>query len=598
MTPRSIAFWIAAVVLLPIVALMVVYPVSVIVTCGIGREAIIGPLGAWTFSRELVLYHDRQSLHYAVSMYARAWSLDNPLLGSAGPPIAVVWAVLSAAGPLALLYRLFLGWASRDPGAPRIRRAAPDTAIHGEARWLTPGELSTMSSGLLIGLDQHGREVRVVPESNLLSEAPPRSGKGAGFIIPNLLAVGEHAWRGPAVVVDPKAESVFVAGRRRAVLGRRVLVIDPYLVVDRLPVGVERVRWNPIREIANGDLSAIQAIAGALVRTSGDAKSAYFERAARSLLVGTIDLLVAGPEFQAHRNLSTVLRWLTGSDADLAQLAEQLRNRGTPAALAAAGVLGRGPDERGSHLGSATGELGWLLDDRMATGTAESDFSLGDLASGDVDLFIVMPGHAIDVVAPWVRLIIGLLLRAAQVTKFEERVMVYLDEMPVIGRLDELVRAFAMLPGLNLSIWGFYQSMTQLISAYGGVDARTLSSSAEIRTASDLNESESLRTWSVELGTWTADVESRGESTSSSSMPWVLLGRDQHGRSRSRAPQPVALMTPTALSSMPRDELVVKVNSKRYPPYPTRLKKALYFRDARYARYADPNPYLKGRPAE
>jgi type IV secretion system protein VirD4 len=584
--------WSVVALFSPLLALLVVYPVGVIITVGVSETSVKGAFGAWTFERELLVFHDLTAVKYGVLMHWHCWIGDNPLVGAAGRSIAVAWAVLSASGPGTLMFRLFVSWAAIDPGAPRIRRAAPATAIHGEARWLTSAELSSMSTGLLLGRDQRGSEVRVEAESNLLSEAPPRSGKGAGLIIPNLLAVGDNAWRGPAVVVDPKAESVFVTGRRRAELGRRVLVIDPYLVVARLPVGVERVRWNPLLEVAKGDLSAIQAIAGALVRTSGDAKSAYFERAARSLLVGTIDLLVTLPEFQAHRNLSTILRWLTGSDADLVQLAEQLRDRGTPAALAAAGVLGRGPDERGSHLGSATSELGWLLDDRMAAGTAESDFSLSELATGGVDLFIVMPGHAVDVVAPWVRLVIGLLLRAAQVTRFQERVIVYLDEMPLIGRLDELVRAFATLPGLNLSIWGFYQSMNQLISAYGGVDARTLSSSAEFRTASDLSESESLRAWSDALGIWTADVESRGESTSSSAMPWVLLGRDQHGRSRSRAPQPVALMSPTALSTMPRDQMVVKVNSKKYPPYPAKLKKALYFRDPRYAPHADPNPYV------
>ena len=49
-----------------------------------------------------------------------------------------------------------------------------------------------------------------------------RSGKGAGCIVPALLVYG-----GAAVVIDPKAETVWATYQQRQRLGQRVAILDP-----------------------------------------------------------------------------------------------------------------------------------------------------------------------------------------------------------------------------------------------------------------------------------------------------------------------------------------------------------------------------------
>ena len=63
-------------------------------------------------------------------------------------------------------------------------------------------------------------------DGHLMTVAPTGAGKGRGLIIPNLLT-----YRGPVIVVDPKGENYQVTARRRADLGQRVIVLDPFQVV-------------------------------------------------------------------------------------------------------------------------------------------------------------------------------------------------------------------------------------------------------------------------------------------------------------------------------------------------------------------------------
>ena len=74
---------------------------------------------------------------------------------------------------------------------------------------------------MLLGTFQ-GHDVRYSGDSHFYVNGPTRSGKGRGFVMPNLLE-----WRGSAVVLDVKQENLKHTGAARIALGQKIYVIAP-----------------------------------------------------------------------------------------------------------------------------------------------------------------------------------------------------------------------------------------------------------------------------------------------------------------------------------------------------------------------------------
>ncbi len=90
---------------------------------------------------------------------------------------------------------------------------------YGDARFAGRRELARMRRGLELGLDRDtGHAVRIAVEGNLITIAPPRTGKTGGLILPNLALLEPGAWGGPVVVIDPKGDALRAArgGARRS----------------------------------------------------------------------------------------------------------------------------------------------------------------------------------------------------------------------------------------------------------------------------------------------------------------------------------------------------------------------------------------------
>ncbi|WP_286962532.1 hypothetical protein [Methylobacterium sp.] len=118
--------------------------------------------------------------------------------GFAGGGATEAWALFgSTAAVIGLLLAPRPAEPRRDPNA-----------TYGDARLANLRERRRMSAGLELGHDPDtGRPIRVAVRSNLLSIAPPRTGKTSGLVIPNLAAPEAQAWFGPAVVIDPKGQN-------------------------------------------------------------------------------------------------------------------------------------------------------------------------------------------------------------------------------------------------------------------------------------------------------------------------------------------------------------------------------------------------------
>ena len=90
------------------------------------------------------------------------------------------------------------------------------------------------ASGILVG--RKGRRFLTFGGSeHVLVEAPTRSGKGTGIVIPNLLT-----WAGSVVVLDVKRENYDASAGFRAYYGQQVFLFNP---TDREG---RTARYNPL----------------------------------------------------------------------------------------------------------------------------------------------------------------------------------------------------------------------------------------------------------------------------------------------------------------------------------------------------------------
>ena len=181
----------------------------------------------------------RPLVHVPSFGVAGAWlrSLDGMQL--------VMFAVpLPAAGLLGMLWvEVAVAGFKYLRGSERRRRAESD--LHGHAQLLGRRFLKRLARrrGILLGQWGAWPGAPLIGwslEGSAITVAPPRTGKGA-LIALNLLSPDDRGFDGSTVTIDPRGELWCIAARRRRELGRRVLLMDPFGVVEGAPGRVSRM---------------------------------------------------------------------------------------------------------------------------------------------------------------------------------------------------------------------------------------------------------------------------------------------------------------------------------------------------------------------
>lgn len=441
--------------------------------------------------------------------------------------------------------------------------------VFGAARWANAAELKRMNRGLELGRDkQTGRAIRVSIEENLLTIAPPRKGKTAGLLIPNLLFPVSNAWGGPAVVIDPKGDVFRSVARRRREMGRTVRCLDPANLVGGTDC------WNPLQRLEPGNILYLQQTAQSLLPEAlgGNDDAGYFRKRAVDLIVGA--MLVT---FQLKSPaLTETFRLLNDADALVGGL-EKLQSE--PAAQVALGIMKGDPKTKDPIISTAALAFSWLADKRLRELVGSSTFDVADLVKGDVDLFVVIPTGDNETLAPLVRWLLADIFNSIRDPRnsVAERLVIFIDEAAALGRFDAILKASAELPGRGASLWTFWQDRRQIVETYGEAGAAALMSTAAIVTVSDIpaTDADESDRWSRALGDFTELFQSKTESGKGEKPAVTTASREAR------------LMTKEELTTELEDDLIVFPNSRYYPRRPLRLKKTKVFSDKRFKRLID-----------
>jgi type IV secretion system protein VirD4 len=296
------------------------------------------------------------------------------------------------------------------------------------------------------------------------------------------------------LALDPKGELANVTARRRAALGQRVCIVDPFgVTADRL--SEFRAGFNPMTLLTPDSPSLIVdagLIADALVVTS-DKADPHWDESARNLIEGLILHAATYPAYDGRRNLVTVrdlikhafdriedvpedfegtlphrIRTELLHNADL--VADEKPELAAALEGAAADFYDKGERERASVLSVALRNTKFLDYPELRASLARHDFDLSELktAGNGLTVYLCLPAGRMATCNRWFRLFVNLAMEAMERERRKPAipVLALLEEFHVLGYMQQLETAAALVAGFGMKLLIVLQDLTQLKRHY------------------------------------------------------------------------------------------------------------------------------------
>lgn len=444
------------------------------------------------------------------------------------------------------------------------------SGTHGTATWADTAEVAeNLKDGVLLGTlmkatERGGRSTGqpVRTEQHILTVAPTGAGKGRYHLIPHLLSNTDASM----VVLDLKGELHAVTSRWRRQQGHECWVWDPYAVTrgDRCTFDLLRA-LDPDSPDAVGD--AVALAEALVIEVSGREGEAHWSEAARQLLTG---LLLHASATRQH-DIGVVRDWVAMSLAEV--LAEMTSSKHTAVRRAAGAQLARPEKEAASIVSTLTRHLAWLDDPRLADAVGPGSRLAGrDFRDRPVTLYLCVPPDRVGPAARAVRAITWLLLRDLTRQHQGRKVIIALDEMAQLGRMESLEKAIAIARGYRIQLWMLVQSLSQLRAAYGQHDGTLVANSLLVAWA--VSDHQTAQLLSQVCGTQTVASNSHSYTPGK---PLPAHSQSDTGR---------ALITADEIRTLGPQQAIVIARSVR----PAVVDLPDYLKDPTYSNRADPNP--------
>jgi type IV secretion system protein VirD4 len=459
--------------------------------------------------------------------------------------------------------------------------------LHGSARFANTAEITR--TGLLHGvgilLGEHkGRYLALAGQQSVLLAAPPRSGKGVGIVIPNLLS-----WPDSTVVLDVKGENFEKTAGFRAKFGQQVFAWAPFSKEARSH------RYNPltvIRSHPNHVISDTIAVAQMIYAVSDhmNGTEKFFNGLARNLFLGLTLYLVESPALP--RSMGELFRQASGKgqslDVHIRELIAQRAQSERPLSDACVDSLQRflaEPDNtRGGTLSTFTEPLLIFADPLVDASTSGSDFSFDDLRKKRISIYVTIPADKLDESRVLINLFFSQLINRntqelpEQNPELKYQLLVLLDEGTAPGRIGILAKSLGYLPGYNIRVLTVIQAASQLESAYGKEDARSMMTNHAAQIVYAPREQRDANEYSEMLGTFTEKSESQGRSNS-------LGTRGGSSRSTNISQARRALLLPQEFKELGQRKAVILLENSK----PILADKICYYEDPTFMpRLLDP----------
>ncbi len=489
----------------------------------------------------------------ALWRWTRAGTVEESLLEVAGLAGAATFAMLG----------LWIGaWSRRA-----LSRLPKTGESHGSAHYADAAEvaatgfLSDVEDGVVLG-SYGGRRLRSIKDQHVLLFSPPGAGKSTALAVPTLLT-----WRGSVFVLDAKSELFrLTAAYRQQGLGQDVCRMDFTATFPR-----QGARFNPLLSIPRGgaEVAEAQAVAELLVTGPEEASGGegFWRGRAQELLVALMLHILYSERRPTLRRCRQRLREgridrllaemiLTEHDPKEGWCDNGEDTRTHPeVAGTARSLLGMAEETRSGVIAHVEQALRLFGDPRLAENTSTTDVTASDLMDRErpVSLYLTLPGGEVDRLEPMLRLVLSQWLRELlnrQVATdpgelpYRHRLLLLLDEFPLLGKMKFLEKAGAALRGYGIQLFVIVQSVTQLKAIYG--QQETISGICPIHLTMGATDLETAKRISERLGKVTVETERSSVATSGPSRR--TLSEAEHGR---------PLLAPDEVARLPEDRLLV-----------------------------------------
>ena len=423
-------------------------------------------------------------------------------------------------------------------------RGAP---LHGAARFASERELKRhgfrSASGIIVGR-KGGRFLTFGGSEHVLVEAPTRSGKGTGIVIPNLLT-----WQGSVVVLDVKRENFDASAGFRTHYGQQVFLFNP---TDRQG---RTARYNPLAYIDRSDpedvIIELQKIATMLF-VAPERGEAFWANGARTGFAGVGAWLAETSD--EPLTMSAIYRHLTEGDARSffkKELADQALNLSASCRTALADFAGGSDNSFADIKKTITNVLGLWLNPLVDAATAVSDFDLRELRKRPISIYLGVSPDELDRIAPLYNLLfqqlIDLNVRELPDDRTPVPVLVILDEFARLGRASVIASAFSYVAGYGIRLLPVIQSRSQLRGVYGEHVADEIVANCGVEVAFTPKELRVANELSERIGY----VGQESITKSLTINGWLA------NRSKSISEQRRALMLPQELMQFPANRLIL-----------------------------------------
>ncbi len=439
--------------------------------------------------------------------------------------------------------------------------------IHGDARWATEKDIRKAGlrtkQGMLLGKDRKGFLIGGGYQHTLLF-APTGSGKGVGFVIPNLLF-----WKDSVVVHDIKLENYELTSGYRKKLGQKVYVWNP---AD--PDGWTHC-YNPIDWVSSKPgqmVDDVQKIASLILP-----EQEFWQNEARSLFVGVVLYLLAVPE--KVKSFGEVVRTMRSDDVvyNLAVVLDTIGKQIHPVAyMNIAAFLQKADKERSGVVSTMNSSLELWANPLIDTATASSDFNVLQFKRALHTVYVGLTPDNINRLKPLMQVFYQ------QATEFLSRrtptkeepygVMFVMDEFPTLGKMEQFQTGIAYFRGYHVRLFLIIQDTEQLKGIYEESGMNSFLSNSTYRVTFAANNMETANLISQLCGNKTVHQESLNKPKFFDLNP---ASRSVHLSETQRA-----LLLPQEVIQLPRDEQILLIESSP----PIKSKKIKYYEESFFKR--------------
>jgi len=434
-------------------------------------------------------------------------------------------------------------------------------------------------------------------EKGLFSLGAPGTGKTTSLVISNVAHLPRSM-----LIIDPKGEIAAITARKRAKMGR-VLMLNPFGLFEKELPHLKSHGFNAQATLNPKDPATFVdeacAQAEAIIKMDNKNQS-YFPEAARDAVAAfTMHARMTIGETANYLDVRKMLTAPTTYDGDdvaiggfLKTLDDMSKCGYHPIANKIGNLIEQSNTKSGitggtrDVIASATKGTRFLDSPPIALDMQGPAFDFADMRREIITVYLILPTNQLVTHDIWLRLVINCALRALyQPAPIDEPqnlppVLFVLDEFAALGKLEVIETALGICRGSRVQLWPFLQDLNQLRDVYGDARWSSFLSSAGAITSFAPKDWFTANELSKLLGKKTEYIRSQNQN-----------GRGDGGINDN--PQAFPLMSPEDLMRMPPGQMVCLVEPSPFPFF----TQALPYTKTPFDVDLDPNPYFRKRAA-